>query len=844
MNFPLNGIFKVGLALGLAVAGSGCSGLEGKASTGESTATSSNQSSLTLEAKGTGKSEKAADPVGTTNSLATGATNVGQAVISNSPVQTAVAKVETNRLSTGVATNASNVGPTNAVAADVPGPIPPKNLAPSIAEVARLAESGVNEQVMQNFVEQSTNTFKLGAEELIYLSDLGVAPAVIAAMQLKAPGATAAPASILPAAGPAGPVNASNAPAVATAPTAPATTVITPNYVNNPATGSAAPPPPAVQGVAAPAPVAVQPPVTVTYFYDALSPYGTWVDVEGYGRCWRPDYAVLGSGWRPYADGGRWIWSDHGWYWVSDYSWGWAPFHYGRWHHHLRHGWVWYPDTVWGPAWVCWRRTSSHCGWAPLPPGSYFRHSAWWYHDVSVGFDFGFAIGFSHFTFIPWGRFCDSRPHHYYASRDHATRLYSGSTVVNNTIVGNNNTIIYEGVGRQAVARSSRTPIPQASIRETAWTSVAGPRERLNQGQNGIVVDSPRLGALPPQRPGANPVSTSQASAPGRSNAGPGNSDSGTAAERNGREIRSSLMDRRDGVARSGRTGFDPVAGSVPVFIPSTRSGVSANPPPATAGSSASPSGSPRSAAPSVSSIGRASSFDSSSINGSGNVGGSGRASLAEPSGWSAPRTRPNVSPATLNAEPGRAPGGAPLTRPVGSLNPRPQTTLPQSSSISGADPSGGIPSRLAGSNLGGRSGFQPGSPRTLSPQANAGIPGVTGLNPAPGNAGGPFPSSTTSRGAFPAASRSTVSTTPMDRPTPVARPTAPPSVRTASPFAPSAPRNNGGGAVSPFQAAPRSIAPAPSQPSVRSAPPASSPAPTRSAPQGGSGGSPRQRER
>ena len=36
-----------------------------------------------------------------------------------------------------------------------------------------------------------------------------------------------------------------------------------------------------------------QPPeVTVDQFYDTLSPYGTWVYLEGYGRCWRPTVVV------------------------------------------------------------------------------------------------------------------------------------------------------------------------------------------------------------------------------------------------------------------------------------------------------------------------------------------------------------------------------------------------------------------------------------------------------------------------------------------------------------------------------------------------------------------------
>ena len=31
------------------------------------------------------------------------------------------------------------------------------------------------------------------------------------------------------------------------------------------------------------------------YFYDTLAPYGTWVDVAGYGPCWQPTVVVVQS---------------------------------------------------------------------------------------------------------------------------------------------------------------------------------------------------------------------------------------------------------------------------------------------------------------------------------------------------------------------------------------------------------------------------------------------------------------------------------------------------------------------------------------------------------------------
>jgi hypothetical protein len=105
--------------------------------------------------------------------------------------------------------------------------------------------------------------------------------------------------------------------------------------------------------------------VDVSFFYDELSPYGHWFQMDEYGWVWTPH--GMSYGWRPYTNG-YWVWTDWGWTWVSSWQWGWAPFHYGRWHHHAQRGWLWIPGTVWGPAWVAWRHRPGWVGWAPLPP--------------------------------------------------------------------------------------------------------------------------------------------------------------------------------------------------------------------------------------------------------------------------------------------------------------------------------------------------------------------------------------------------------------------------------------------------------------------------------------------
>ena len=103
------------------------------------------------------------------------------------------------------------------------------------------------------------------------------------------------------------------------------------------------------------------------YFYDALSPYGRWIDYAPYGWCWTP-YEVA-SDWRPYSDG-YWVYTDYGWSWATYEPWGWATYHYGRWLFDSTYGWVWVPGSVWGPAWVAWRASDDWVGWAPLSPAA------------------------------------------------------------------------------------------------------------------------------------------------------------------------------------------------------------------------------------------------------------------------------------------------------------------------------------------------------------------------------------------------------------------------------------------------------------------------------------------
>jgi hypothetical protein len=203
----------------------------------------------------------------------------------------------------------------------------------------------------------------------------------------------------------------------------------------------------------------------VNYFYQNLSPYGTWVEVDGYGRCWRPNVVVYDSGWRPYCDRGRWVYSDCGWYWDSDYSWG-VTFHYGRWFNSPRHGWCWWPDVVWAPSWVTWRSYDDYCGWAPLPPFTVYQPGIGFSYrgaNVAVGFNFGLAANC--FTFVSYGNFCEPHPRAHCLPATRVTQIYHQTTVVNNFNINiDNHRIHNNGISVTLIGRARNHPIQAVPI--------------------------------------------------------------------------------------------------------------------------------------------------------------------------------------------------------------------------------------------------------------------------------------------------------------------------------------------------------------------------------------------
>src|SRR5262249_36642817 len=101
-------------------------------------------------------------------------------------------------------------------------------------------------------------------------------------------------------------------------------------------------------------------------FHDALSPYGTWVNVNGCTDCWHPN----ASGFVPFTNG---YWADtpdYGLTWVGNEPYEWAPYHYGQWVFVPQMGWVWQPGYQWSPAPVTWAYGDNYVGWSPILQGT------------------------------------------------------------------------------------------------------------------------------------------------------------------------------------------------------------------------------------------------------------------------------------------------------------------------------------------------------------------------------------------------------------------------------------------------------------------------------------------
>jgi hypothetical protein len=340
---------------------------------------------------------------------------------------------------------------------------PDEQLSDAAREVIKLSDSSTDESVVMAYVTNSKYRFDLNAEDVIYLRDVGIPSNVIEAMLQR--DATL------------------NNQVAETSTSEPAPATATDETTNTVAEASPAP------TVAEPAESVPE----VQPFYDALSPYGTWVNISDQGWAWQPNVVVIQSSWQPYSDAGRWLWTDCGWYWGSDYTWGWAPFHYGRWWRAPRWGWVWFPGNQWAPSWVTWRTYGDYCGWAPLPPHTGFWDNGFSYHDSYFGWDHDFGLGPECYTFVNFPLFLGHDFRHHRLSHEHVNQFFHQSSVVNHFSHANNNTVVNNGVPVDRVRRStgnqSLRPIPVA---DSAWGHEGGRRQFASRNHWGNTITPTR----------------------------------------------------------------------------------------------------------------------------------------------------------------------------------------------------------------------------------------------------------------------------------------------------------------------------------------------------------------
>ena len=367
------------------------------------------------------------------------------------------------------------------------------NASEGFDDIAKLAKSGVTEDILVTFVQASPVPYELSVDEILFLNDLGVTPKAIQEIinhgrDLRAGNepviTTQAPVdnNPMPYEDPvAVPVSLANydgdrAQQLPPDPNNPNAQPVEQTGYISPLTGEISETPELVhesrivrETVYTPTPVAACTDCTISHFYEALTPYGTWVDMNG-TWCWQPAVGSADSSWQPYGHRGHWVWTDAGWCWESDYSWGWAPFHYGRWWRAPGYGWMWTPDTVWGPAWVNWRQNDSHWGWAPLPPAARFEtagagagfHFGGRHFGVNVGIEFGLSE--RDYCFVPQDHFCDRNLTVAFEPRERRTLLYSQTTIIQNNIVIQNNTVFVNGPSYHVVETRINRPLVQIRI--------------------------------------------------------------------------------------------------------------------------------------------------------------------------------------------------------------------------------------------------------------------------------------------------------------------------------------------------------------------------------------------
>ena len=345
----------------------------------------------------------------------------------------------------------------------------------------------------------------------------------------------------------------------------------------------------------APAPPPPPPPVaSYQSFYDALSPYGQWINNPEYGYVWMPSVA---PDFTPYGSNGHWVYTDEGWTWDSDYPWGWAAFHYGRWFFEDGYGWMWIPGNEWAPAWVSWRRSPDYYGWAPLGPQV----------TMNASFGGGYNPPNHYWHFVPQQYVASPQVNNYVVNQQQNVTIIQNTTIIRNTTINNttvnNRVTVNNYAGGPDPAEVSRVsgaalrPVPLRESNRPGENAGSGAlsiyRPRINSsapsgGNGSSAVAPPHVQSLNQVRP-VNPTSYSNArpaNNPSPSNPNPGapvsngGSPAGGNPAFNGNNNRPA--NNPNSVGNPGNPGAPPTTNRPPVVRPGTNNAIPSRPPAST----------------------------------------------------------------------------------------------------------------------------------------------------------------------------------------------------------------------------------------------------------------------
>ena len=174
------------------------------------------------------------------------------------------------------------------------------------------------------------------------------------------------------------------------------------------------------------------------YFYNGLTPYGSWIELDYGVVVWRP--TVMRVDWAPYCDG-RWIWTTDGWYWDSYEPFGYITYHYGRWYFDDYYGWLWYPDYE----------------WAPLHPYAIFSIS------IGIHFTTTYYTPYYHWNFVKYHYFYDPHVYNYCLGPKYKYRVYSNTRYRTNYGYQNGR-VRNNGVDVEIVRKRTSADIRQINI--------------------------------------------------------------------------------------------------------------------------------------------------------------------------------------------------------------------------------------------------------------------------------------------------------------------------------------------------------------------------------------------